>query len=239
MTGGLVDAGNAVQGAIVELTRELADPVRLTALQVLAAEGPHTMVQLADALGVTAPRLGNHLARLRAAGLVTVEHAGRHAVYRVGREDLLAVLTALAHYAGNDAITPPGRAESGADIAHTCYDHAAGRLGVAVFALLVERGALRPPDGSAAEVSLGDDLSAFHDLGVTPAEAAPGRRRPATACLDRTHRVPHLGGVLGSQVLTAFLADGLVRRGPEDRELRITPRGRRRFGALLPGFAPA
>jgi len=237
--GGLVDAGNAVQGAIVELTRELADPVRLTALQVLAAEGPHTMVQLADALGVTAPRLGNHLARLRAAGLVTVEHTGRHALYRIGREDLVAVLTALARYAGNDSITPPDRAESGADLAHTCYDHTAGRLGVAVFALLVERGALRPPDGSAAEMILGDDLSAFHDLGVTPAEVAPGRRRPATACLDRTHRVPHLGGVLGHEVLEAFLADGLVRRGTGDRELRITARGRRRFGALLPGFAPA
>jgi DNA-binding transcriptional ArsR family regulator len=235
--GGLVDPGNAVQGAIVELTRELADPVRLTALQVLAAEGPHTMVQLADALGVTAPRLGNHLARLRAAGLVTVEHTGRHALYRVGREDLLGVLTALARYAGNEGITPPDRAESGADIAHTCYDHAAGRLGVAVFALLVSRGALRPPDGSAPEVALGDDLSAFGDLGVSPAEVAPGRRRPATACLDRTHRVPHLGGVLGHEVLEAFLADGLVRRGPEDRELRITARGRRRFGALLPGFA--
>jgi DNA-binding transcriptional ArsR family regulator len=235
--GGLVDPGNAVQGAIVELTRELADPVRLTALQVLAAEGPHTMVQLADALGVTAPRLGNHLARLRAAGLVTVEHTGRHALYRVGREDLLGVLTALARYAGNEGITPPDRAESGADIAHTCYDHAAGRLGVAVFALLVSRGALRPPDGSAPEVALGDDLSAFGDLGVSPAEVAPGRRRrPATACLDRTHRVPHLGGVLGHEVLEAFLADGLVRRGPEDRELRITARGRRRFGALLPGF---
>ncbi|WP_103352331.1 helix-turn-helix transcriptional regulator [Amycolatopsis sp. CA-128772] len=235
--GGLVDAGNAVQGAIVELTRELADPVRLTALQVLAAEGPHTMVQLADALGVTAPRLGNHLARLRAAGLVTVEHTGRHALYRAGRDDLLPVLTALAHYAGNDSIAPPDRTESGADIAHTCYDHAAGRLGIAVFALLVDRGALRPPDGSTPETALGDDLSAFHDLGVSPAEVDCGRRRPATACLDRTHRVPHLGGVLGHEVLATFLADGLVRRGTADRELRITARGRRRFGALLPGFA--
>jgi DNA-binding transcriptional ArsR family regulator len=54
--------------------------VRLTALQLLAAEGPHTMSQLAKALGVSASRLGNHLARLRAAGLVTVEHTGRHGV---------------------------------------------------------------------------------------------------------------------------------------------------------------
>jgi DNA-binding transcriptional ArsR family regulator len=229
---GMVEPGNPVQGAIVGLTRELSDPVRLTALQLLAAEGPHTMVQLADALGVSAPRLGNHLARLRAAGLVTVEHAGRHALYRVGRDDLLPVLTALAHYGGNDSFAPPRPAESTVDIAHTCYDHTAGRLGVTVFAMLVDRGALRAPDGSAADLTLGGDVSAFHDLGVDPLTVDPGRRRLATACLDRTNRVPHLGGVLGHEVLAAFLAAGLVRRGGGDRELTITPSGSRRFDAL-------
>ncbi len=232
---GMVEPGNPVQGAIVGLTRELSDPVRLTALQILAAEGPHTMVQLADALGVTAPRLGNHLARLRAAGLVTVEHAGRHALYRVGRDDLLPVLTALARYGGNDSVVPPRPTESTVDIAHTCYDHTAGRLGVAVFAMLVDRGALRPPDGS-ADLTLGGDVSAFHDLGVDPAAVRPGRRRLATACLDRTNRVPHLGGVLGHEVLEALLAAGSVRRGAGDRELTITPRGSRRLSALVPGF---
>jgi hypothetical protein len=149
------------------------------------------------------------------------------------------VLTALARYAGNDAITPPGRTAAGADIAHTCYDHAAGRLGVAVFAMLVDRGALRPPDGSSSDVALGRDLSAFTDLGVTPQSVDPGRRRLATACLDRTNRVPHLGGVLGQEVLDALLAAGVVVRGPGDRELRITPRGRRRLATLLPGFTPS
>jgi DNA-binding transcriptional ArsR family regulator len=236
---GMIEPGNPVQGAIVGLTRELSDPVRLTALQLLAAEGPHTMVQLADALGVTAPRLGNHLARLRTAGLVTVEHTGRHALYRVGRDDLLPVLTALARYGGNDSFTPPRPTESTVDIAHTCYDHTAGRLGVAVFAMLVDRGALRPPDGSAAGLSLGGDASAFHDLGVDPAAVDPGRRRLATACLDRTNRVPHLGGVLGHEVLAAFLAAGWVRRGAGDRELTITPRGSRRLSALGLGTNPA
>ena len=78
---GWIDSGNAVQASAVALARELSDPIRLTALQLLAAEGPHAMVQLADAMGISPPRLGNHLARLRAAGLVEVEHTGRHAVY--------------------------------------------------------------------------------------------------------------------------------------------------------------
>jgi DNA-binding transcriptional ArsR family regulator len=75
--------------------------------QLLATEGPHTMSQLAEALGVSPPRLGNHLARLRAAGLVTVEHAGRHAVYRVTGGGIADVLTALSRYVRADGM--PGQ----------------------------------------------------------------------------------------------------------------------------------
>lgn len=234
---GWVDSGNAVQAAVVALTRELSDPVRLTALQMLAAEGPHTMVQLAEALGVSAPRLGNHLARLRAAGLVTVEHTGRHAVYRVARGDIADVLGALARYAHHGDLTTPRRASTPVDVAHTCYDHAAGRLGIAVFATLVDGGALRPPDGRTGELALGHDPSALRLLGVDP-DAAEPRRRLALACLDRTHRVPHLGGDLGRLVLDALVADDLVRRQDGTRELLVTERGARRLPELLPTFDP-
>jgi DNA-binding transcriptional ArsR family regulator len=242
LMAGLADSGNAVLAAVVALTRELSDPVRLTALQLLAAEGPHTMVQLADALGISAPRLGNHLARLRAADLVTVEHTGRHAVYRVSRDDLADVLAALARFAYNESAAQPERAMKPRDVAHTCYDHAAGQLGISVFAMLVDRGALQPPDGRTNELELGEDLSALRDLGVDPATLDPatvdtGRRRLATACLDRTHRVPHLGGALGHMVLDAFLAGNLVQRQEGTRELHITEAGTERLPTMLPGFS--
>src|SRR3954468_3458838 len=96
---GWVDPQAPVVASVTSLAGKLADPVRLTALQLLAAEGPHTMSQLAQALGVSAPRLGNHLARLREQGLVTVEHTGRHAVYRVAAPGLGDVLAALSRYA--------------------------------------------------------------------------------------------------------------------------------------------
>ncbi|MDQ2583794.1 ArsR/SmtB family transcription factor [Saccharothrix yanglingensis] len=228
---GWVDRGNGVVAAVTGLAAELADPVRLTALQLLAAEGPHTMSQLADAIGVTAPRLGNHLARLRARDLVTVEHTGRHAVYRAapGLGDVLVVLARYAH-----ATPAPGRAPSPADVAHTCYDHAAGRLGVTVFATLVDRGALTAPDGRGDELSLGPDRTAFAELGVDLAVLDPGRRKLATACLDRTHRLPHLGGALGAAVLDAFVAGGLVARTDGSRVLAVTAPDR--LAALLPGF---
>jgi DNA-binding transcriptional ArsR family regulator len=225
-----IDPRQPVTGAVTALARELADPIRLTVLQILAMEGPHTLSQLADALGVTAPRLGNHLARLRTAGLVAVEHTGRHAVYRAAAPGLGDVLTALSRYANADPAEGPPRAN---DSARTCYDHLAGRLGVAVFGTLVERGALTG-DGRA----LGPDPAYFGELGVDLSAVDPGRRKLATACLDRTRRLPHLGGALGRSVLDAFLDAGLVAPAGE-RELTVTAAGAERLPVLLPGFSPS
>jgi DNA-binding transcriptional ArsR family regulator len=238
--GGWADPENPVLASMTSLARELADPIRLTTLQVLAAEGPHTMSQLADAMGVSAPRLGNHLARLRAAGLVTVAHTGRHATYRLADAGIGEVLAALSRFANGGAagVRPPFRGEAHG-LARTCYDHVAGRLGVAVFATLVERQALRPPDGRTSELALGPERSAFLDLGVDPDVVRPGRRKLATACLDRTHRLPHLGGMLGKEVLDALLRRGLVQPQAGRRELRVTDRGRRELPELVPGFPAA
>ncbi|GAB3980027.1 helix-turn-helix transcriptional regulator [Plantactinospora veratri] len=234
---GWVDPDDPTLAAATSLARELADPVRLTALQLLAVEGPHTMTQLADALRVSPPRLGNHLARLRARGLVAVQQRGRHVVYRLASPDTAEVLTALARHGRGDIPGPrPARPPSPAETARTCYDHCAGRLGVAVFAALVRRGALLPPDGQHDELRLGPDPSAFRDLGVDLDAVRPGRRKLATACLDRNHRLPHLGGVLGAEVLDALVADGLVRRQDGERVLTLTGRGARRLPALLPDF---
>ena len=216
------------------VARELADPLRLLVLQTLASEGQHTASRLAEAMRVTAPRLGNHLSRLREAGLVTVEHTGRHAVYRLADADLGDVLTALLRYAGPDAdetSAPPLL-----DVARSCYDHTAGLLGVRLFARLVERGALRPPGGHTDELTLGPDPAAWTELGVDPAAVPAGRRRLAVACLDRTYLLPHLGGELGRSLLDALVRDGFVRRGPGDRALVVTPAGADHLTALLPGL---
>jgi DNA-binding transcriptional ArsR family regulator len=234
---GWTDPEEPVLASVTALAAELADPIRLTTLQLLAVEGPHTMSRLVAALDVTAPRLGNHLARLRAAGLVEVEHAGRHAIYRIARPGLADVLAALSRYAGDDLPTArPGREVTAVDIAHTCYDHAAGRLGVALLAHLVDRGALAAPDGRDEELALGPDPAALVALGIDPAEIDVGRRKPATACLDRVHRLPHLGGALGARVLDRLVERGLLAREEGGRGLVVTDAGRRELPRMVPGF---
>jgi DNA-binding transcriptional ArsR family regulator len=216
------------QQAVAALARELGDPVRLAVADILAG-GPRTASQLASELAIAAPRLANHLTRLRAAGIVAVTRSGRHAIYRLADpriSDVLRVLHAIVP--GGGTLTPAEPEPDPMTQARTCYDHIAGRLGVAVFDHLVAAGALlAPPAADNAPVTLGPDAArAFASLGVDIGAPLPRRRKPATACLDWTERRPHLGGALGAAVLDSALARGWVRK-TGDRTLTITPAGRK------------
>jgi DNA-binding transcriptional ArsR family regulator len=212
--------------ALAGLVRELSDPVRIAAADLLA-EGPRTASQLADELAIATPRLANHLTRLRAAGIVAVTRSGRHAIYRLadpGITDALSALRALVPE--GKAISPVLPVDSPMAEARTCYDHLAGRLGVAVFDYLVAAGALlTPPDTDNAQVALGPGAAAgFAALGVDVDAPLPRRRKPATTCLDWTERRPHLGGALGAAILDSALAAGWVRNAG-GRILAIAPAG--------------
>src|SRR5690349_19552241 len=136
----------------VDLLKELADPVRLRVVDHLGNVGPATVSELAAGLRVTMPQLSNHLRRLREAGLVRVERTGRHAIYELADESLQALLPLLDRLTGRVTTRPP---QPDAEDGRTCYDHLAGRLGVALYAALRERGALRDePDGT---VTVGDE----------------------------------------------------------------------------------
>ncbi len=119
--------------------------------------------------------------------------------------------------------------------ARSCYDHLAGRLGVALAHSLAERGALRL-DGTTYALT-DQSASFFAALGIDLEEAAAKRRAFARACTDWTERKPHLAGSLGASLRERFLAAGWVERNGADRSLRITPAGRRelarRFGIRL------
>jgi hypothetical protein len=80
-------------------------------------------------------------------------------------------------------------------VARTCYDHLAGRIGVAVCDALIGTGALGPgyeltEPGAARLASIGVDVD----------RARHSHRVFAKACVDYTERRPHLAGALTSPV---------------------------------------
>jgi DNA-binding transcriptional ArsR family regulator len=230
---GWVSSDEPVLAVATTVARELADPIRLTVMQLLAHEGPHGMSQLAEILHVTPSRLGNHLGKLRAAGLVTTETTGRHVTYRLADPAVTPLLDALAAYAGGTLPTPS--ASFSGD--RLCYDHAAGRVGVALLDHLVANEALVRRDDS-DELTLGRAaVPVLARFGLAPDDLDQGRRKLATNCLDRSLRRPHLGGALGHALLARLTERGLVGTDPGTRSLTVSAAQRRRLTRLIPTLA--
>jgi DNA-binding transcriptional ArsR family regulator len=206
----------------VRLLEDLANPVRYGVL-VRLERGSATAAELAVSLDVSPTQLANHLRRLRDRGLVATHRSGRHAAYELAEPGLRELFSVLNELRAEHPPKPPSVP------AGTCYDHLSGRLGVALFDALVERGALVPGD---AGVSLGERAAdALVRFGVDLPQ--PSRRLMAYACLDSSEGRPHLGGALGAELARSLIDRGWVVPEPGSRAARITPAGRRALAALL------
>jgi DNA-binding transcriptional ArsR family regulator len=218
----------AITQAAARLAASLADPVRLSLLAALV-ESEATVSELSARLGLPQPRVSTHLARLRAAGLVTPVAMGRHRAYRADAARATPLLDAL--YATGPAAVARPSAQAGRERrrdtplrrARTCYDHLAGVAGVALLESMRARRWLTPRDDDGPGFGLtrgGEEALAKRGVAVDAARA--GKRRFATACLDWTERRPHLGGALGAAVLDSLKARGYVRRRSGSRAVTLT-----------------
>jgi hypothetical protein len=107
--------------------------------------------------------------------------------------------------------------------ARLCYDHLAGRLGVALLAALVDDGVLANTAGSYRITPTGlDKLGAF---GIDVEEFS--RRRPAIRyCVDWGENRHHLAGALGAAMVNRLFALEWLRRGRARRVVQLTEAGR-------------
>ena len=71
-----------------EVLKTLASPRRLEILHAVA-RGPIEVGRLAQAIGATQPNVSQHLAVLRAAGIVEAERDGREVRYRLADPDVM------------------------------------------------------------------------------------------------------------------------------------------------------
>jgi DNA-binding transcriptional ArsR family regulator len=209
---------------LADITAVLADRTRARILEELLGGVPLTAGSLAVRASVAASTVTGHLARLEDAGLVSSERVGRAREVRLAGPRVANALEALAGLA-DEPPRPVGlravNRQAHLRHARSCYDHLAGRLGVALFDALVARGALARRDGA---LQLGDETR-FVDFGVDLAMARAGRRTLVRGCRDWTERREHLAGAAGAATLDALLDQGWLRRAGDSRALRLTASG--------------
>jgi len=202
----------------------LGDPSRARMLDSLLSGRALAAGELARVAGVAASTASAHLAGLLAGGLVEVVAQGRHRYYRIAGPEVATALESLSHVAPPRPVRTlreSGHARA-LGFARTCYDHLAGRCGVALHDALLERGWL-----STAYDVTPVGASALAGWGVDVDGARVRRRSFARPCLDWTERRPHLAGALAAEIGDALLArQWFVRRAGDSRALRLTDAGR-------------
>jgi DNA-binding transcriptional ArsR family regulator len=217
---------------IAEIASMAGDVSRAAMLHALMDGRALTASELSRVAGIMPQTASTHLQRLVEAGLLSVVKQGRHRYHRLASPAVATMLESIMQLA---AFTDSGRAaprtgprDEVMRNARTCYDHLAGRLGVAIADALI----------AAGHVDLGEDAGLmsvsgarlFRQLGMdlTAMESRRGKR-PARIfcrpCLDWSERRPHMAGVVAAALCNHSLEQGWIRRVKQSRAIIVTPAG--------------
>ena len=215
--------------AMANLARLLADDTRATFCLALLDGRAWTLTELARHAGVAASTASEHTSRLIAGGLLAEERQGRHRYVRIATPDVANLIETITSTAGRrrpDVSSLAGATRRQAlTRARTCYDHLAGRLGVAISDAMTERALVSWERGLTVTP---DGQRWLANLGLSADRPRPTRRPVLRSCLDWTERRPHLGGAVAAALCRhAFDASWIGRRRVESRGHRDRRRPRR------------
>lgn len=200
--------------------RMLADGTRATVCLALLDGRAWTATELARLAKVSRPTISEHLNLLVAGGLLTEVRQGRHRYMTLAGPETAELIEGLAALAPRrtevaNSLSAVSKRDAFAR-ARTCYDHLAGKLGVALADAMTARGLIDWSDG----IALTSEGQAWlEDLGV---KVEVRRGRPAVrSCLDVTERRPHLAGAIGAALCSHALHQGWVMPIPGGRALKV------------------
>jgi DNA-binding transcriptional ArsR family regulator len=225
---------------LANLAGLLADPTRAAFCLALLDGRAWTASELAAHAGVAASTTSEHLTRLTEGGLLVQRRQGRHRYVQLAGPRVAQLLEDLSAHLGPVPEQPSGLRAATANAAlargRTCYDHFAGRLGVAITDAMTSAGLLDQDNGFALTDAGRGWLA--DELGTDPAKQRTGRRPLARECLDWTERRSHLAGVAGAEICRFCLDRAWVVRIGSGRAVRVTRDGETALHDLL-GLDPA
>ena len=78
-----------------EVLKTLSNPRRLEIIHLLA-DGPREVSRLAEEMGISQPNVSQHLALMRAAGVVEAERDGREVRYRLSDPEIIVACETMS-----------------------------------------------------------------------------------------------------------------------------------------------
>ncbi|WP_339184321.1 winged helix-turn-helix domain-containing protein [Oceanobacillus sp. FSL W7-1293] len=202
----------------------MADSSRAAMLEALLDLDGLPASELAKRANVSLQTASSHLAKLVEGNLLRVEKHGRHRYFRIANAEVaqaIEMLTVIAPSAQVNSLKDFSRSEK-IQIARTCYDHLAGKLGVLITETLVEKEYVVEDQDVFIVTKAGEEF--FNSFKIDLNSLRQKRRHFARKCLDWSERRYHLAGALGNAILLQLFDLGWIERLP-GRAVKVTDTG--------------
>ena len=222
---------------IARIAGLVGEPARAAMLLAIMDGRALTAHELATVAGISPQTASRHLALLTQAELMHVEKQGRHRYHRLASPEVARMLEGMMQVLGSE---PPARnvvtgpRDADMRMARMCYDHIAGRLGLAITDQLLAEGAIVFGDDAGVVTPAATQVLRRWGMDVTLLERPAGTLRPwCRPCLDWSERRPHLAGKLGAMICRHCIDEGWLARRAGTRSLSVSALGASRLQSVL------
>jgi DNA-binding transcriptional ArsR family regulator len=206
----------------------IGDSTRMAILTALTDGKALTAGELAYVAKVTPQTASAHLGKLVEGALITVEVQGRHRYYKLTGPEVVDAIEAIA------VISPPVEVRSlrqssqkkALEYARTCYNHLAGKFGVALTEALLEMDYLRLGGKCYLATEKGKKWSDSFGIYIDPNKL---NLEAIQHHLDWTERKHHLAGPLALAIMNRLHELNWIKNGSIPRSIQITDFGRRKI----------
>ena len=211
----------------------IGEPARATILWKILDGGMHSATELAIVADLSAQSASMHLSKLVNAGLLSVLKRGRLKYYQFNNANVAYAIEAISTLMPKDQSMPHDNISDGNRIKYcrTCYDHLAGKVGVAITDKLLSKKIIELRSDAFAIPKRG--VKWFDELGISIPELEQRKRALARKCLDWSERRPHLAGSAGAALADKLFDLKWMQRSKHSRIVSITPLGEKKIFDLL------
>lgn len=205
----------------------VGESTRATIMWTLLDGKALTATELAICADTTPQNVSMHLTKLVQADLLCVEKQGRHRYYRFARKEIAYAIEAMSTLIPHSVEKQRIIKEDNSAIKHcrSCYDHLAGKVGVALTDSLLKQKIIIERNNIFEVSKKGEKW--FLDLAIDIEELRKERRSFLRPCLDWSERRYHIAGSLAAKLLDKMLSVDWIRKINNSRALIITSKGQK------------
>src|SRR5450432_748171 len=203
----------------------VGEPVRATVLWTLLDGRALTATELAIAADTSASNISMPLTKLVNAGLLKSYTQGRYRYFAFSGKEIAQGVEALATLIPfvSKKSSPIYKIDPAVQQCRTCYDHMAGKTGVAITDALLKQRFIMGGDRHFELTGKGKKW--FLEMDIQVDELQTQRRSFVRPCLDCSERRYHMAGSLPAELLDKMLAEDWIRKTKNSRAVIVTSKG--------------